>query len=100
MARSVAANLNKLKGVIRTALVDRVVEDFMDAGTPLKHFTECVTNPNPDEKTRDATFEEKAGNLSKFAEKAVKTARMVAMGTSSGNKKAAEALMTASSQVT
>lgn len=45
LAKSVAANLNRLKDVIRTAIVDRVVEDFMDAGTSLKQFTNCVVKP-------------------------------------------------------
>ena len=99
IARSVASKLDRLKDVIRTALVDRVVEDFMDAGTSLKQFTDCVLKPADDVDRRDAIFEEKAGKLMNFSEKAVGTAKMVAVGTKSGNKKVAEALISHSNQV-
>ena len=99
LARSIATNLNTLKDVISKALVDRVVEDFMDAGTPLKHFTDCVVNPASDEKARDSAFEDKAMGLAKFTEKGVHTAKMVAVGTATGNKKLSESLFSLSEQV-
>ena len=88
----------RLKEVIRTALVDRVVEDLMDVNTPLKQFSDCVVKPNPDEATRNEAFEAKSANLSRHAAQAVTTARMVAAGTDSANKKAAEALLANASQ--
>ena len=99
LARKVAGNLNRLKDVIRAALVDRVVVDFMDAGTPLKQFTECVVAPHRDEAARDDLFEAKAANLTAYSERAGQTAKMVAVGTNSVNKKVAEALLAYSSQV-
>lgn len=83
----------RLKEVIRTALVDRVVEDLMDVVTPLKQFSDSVVKLNPDEKARNDNFEAKAANLSKFSTQAVTTAKMVAVGSNSGNKKVAEALI-------
>ena len=71
----------------------------MDAGTPLKQFTECVLQQHPDQAKRDQLFDEKAAKLSAFAHKAVATAKMVAVGTNSGNKKIAEALIAQSAQV-
>jgi hypothetical protein len=32
---------------IQTALVDKVVEDFLDIATPLKQLTDCVAQPPP-----------------------------------------------------
>eukprot|EP00095_Tigriopus_kingsejongensis_P010849 maker-scaffold1333_size47127-snap-gene-0.11 protein:Tk10849 transcript:maker-scaffold1333_size47127-snap-gene-0.11-mRNA-1 annotation:"vinculin-like isoform 1" len=99
LSRNIAGNLNRLKDVIRSALIDRVVEDFLDAVTPLKQFTQCIISPNPNEVTRDIIFEDKATKLSIFSGKAVRTAKMVAVGTNSGNKKVAEALLAYSVQV-
>ena len=99
LSRDVATNLNYLKDAIRKALVDRVVEDFVDVGTPLKHFVESVIKPPADEAARDQKFEEKARDIQTFSEKAVKTAKMVAVGTNTGNKKVAEALIAYSGQV-
>lgn len=79
--------------------MDRVVEDFMDVGTPLKQFTEAVVRPCEDEQRRDTVFEEKAKDLTLFGEKAVRTAKMVAVGTNSGNKKTAEAIFAFAGQV-
>ena len=98
VAKEIAQNLNQLKEVIRTALVDRVVEDLMDVNTPLKQFSDCVIKPKPDEAARNEAFEAKAANLSGHAAKAVTTARMVAAGTGSADKRAAEALIAHASQ--
>jgi hypothetical protein len=37
--------LDELKDKIQGALVDRVVEDFIDITTPLKQFTDAVLAP-------------------------------------------------------
>ena len=44
-------------------------------------------------------FEEKSDNLSNFSDRIVRTAKMVAVGTGTGNKKVAEALLATAGQV-
>jgi hypothetical protein len=63
-------------------------------------LTDCVVQPPPAGHDRDRIFEEKSENLSLFSDKTVRTAKMVAVGTSTGNKKIAEALLATSGQVT
>lgn len=48
---------------------------------------------------REINFEDKAQNLTNFSSRAAKTARMVAAGTTGGNKKMAEALLASAGQV-
>ena len=48
---------------------------------------------------REQNFDDKASNLSGFSSRAAKTARMVAAGSSGGNKKITEALLSSASQV-
>lgn len=43
IARKLAQKLNELKERINNAVVNRVVEDFIDIVTPLKQFTEAVS---------------------------------------------------------
>ena len=52
-----------------------------------------------DAEKRDKLFEEKAAKLAAFGTKIVATGKMVAVGTNSGNKKVAEALIAQSAQV-
>ncbi|KAB7505148.1 Vinculin [Armadillidium nasatum] len=80
------------------AVVDRVVEDFVDITTPLKQFTDAVLEPEGTP-GRENNFENKARNLGNFSNRTAKTARMVAAGTTGGNKKMAEALLASSGQV-
>ncbi|XP_031330332.1 vinculin isoform X4 [Photinus pyralis] len=98
VARKLSQKLHELKERINKAVTNRVVEDFIDIVTPLKHFTEAVLalegTPN-----RDQNFSDKAANLQQFSNRAVKTAKMVAAGGSGGNKKLAESLQSASGQV-
>ncbi|KAK5638373.1 hypothetical protein RI129_012668 [Pyrocoelia pectoralis] len=98
VARKLSQKLHDLKERINKAVTNRVVEDFIDIVTPLKHFTEAVLAlegvPN-----RDQNFSDKAANLQQFSNRAVKTAKMVAAGGSGGNKKLAESLQSASGQV-
>ena len=56
-------------------------------------FTEVVLNPQV------GNFEEKAENLSKFSDKIVGTAKMVAVGTANANKKISEEILAVSSQI-
>ncbi|CAL4058554.1 unnamed protein product, partial [Meganyctiphanes norvegica] len=98
IARMLSGKLQELKSKIQTAVVDRVVEDFVDIVTPLKHFTDSVLAPEGTP-GRDQNFENRAQNLSQFSGRAAKTARMVAAGNSGGNKKVAEALLSSAGQV-
>ncbi|CAG0899150.1 unnamed protein product [Darwinula stevensoni] len=97
IARQLGYKLHQLKNSIQGALVDRVVEDFVDITTPLKQFTEAVMAPEGTP-GREANFAEKANNLQAFSDRCAKTARLVASG-SGGNKKLAEALLASASQV-
>jgi vinculin len=99
LAKKIAINLDELKYAIQTALVDKVVQDFLDIGTPLKQFTDCVLTPTLTGADRDRQFEEKASNLSIFSDKLVRTGKMVAVGTGTANKKVAEAILTVSGQM-
>ncbi|XP_076039736.1 vinculin isoform X13 [Oratosquilla oratoria] len=98
IARALSSKLQELKSKIQTAVVDRVVEDFVDITTPLKQFTDAVLAPEGTP-AREQTFNDKATTLAGFSSRAAKTARMVAAGSSGGNKKLAEALLSSASQV-
>uniref|UniRef100_A0A8D8X9L6 Vinculin n=1 Tax=Cacopsylla melanoneura TaxID=428564 RepID=A0A8D8X9L6_9HEMI len=98
IARTLSAKLSELKDRIQNAVVNRVVEDFVDIATPLKLFTEAVLAPE-DTPGREANFTDKANNLTDWSKRAAKTGRMVAAGGSGGNKKLAEALVSAAGQV-
>jgi vinculin len=45
IAQKLNDKLNELKNKIQTALLQRVVEDFVDINTPLKQFTDAVLAP-------------------------------------------------------
>ncbi|XP_048506103.1 vinculin isoform X8 [Athalia rosae] len=97
-ARQLSQKLYELKNRIQQAVVSRVVEDFIDISTPLKQFTDAVLSPEGTP-GREQNFNDKAHALQNFSNRAAKTARMVAAGGSSGNKKLAEALAVSASQV-
>ncbi|XP_008551263.1 vinculin isoform X3 [Microplitis demolitor] len=98
IARQLSQKLYELKNRIQQAVVSRVVEDFIDITTPLKQFTDAVLIPEGTP-GREQNFNDKTHALQIFSNRAVKTARMVAAGGSSGNKKLAEALLNSASQV-
>lgn len=97
IARKLSAKLHELKGKIQQALVNRVVEDFMDVTTPLKQFSDAVNVPEGTP-GREPNFNQKANNLQAFSDRASKTSRMVAAGGSGGNKKIAEILLGSAAQ--
>lgn len=92
IARKLNAKLHELKERIQSALVNRVVEDFMDVSTPLKQFTDAVNVPEGTP-GREQNFNQKSNNLQAFSDRASKTSRMVAAGGSGGNKRIAEILL-------
>ena len=114
LARSLTNNIGAVADCIQGALVDRVVEDFIDIATPLKQFTDCVLSPG-DPATREQVlvgaiihpnldplhqvFDSKSAALVNFSNRVVSTARLVATGNTSGNKKLAEALLATAGQV-
>jgi len=98
IARSLTNNIGAVADCIQGALVDRVVDDFVDIATPLKQFTDCVLTP-ADPTTREHVFDVKSANLVNFSNRVVSTAKLVATGNTSGNKKLAEALLATAGQV-
>merc|ERR1719158_459748 len=98
LARSLTNNIGAVADCIQGALVDRVVDDFVDIATPLKQFTDCVLTPG-DPATREHVFDVKSANLVNFSNRVVSTAKLVATGNTSGNKKLAEALLATAGQV-
>lgn len=98
IARKLNAKLHELKNQIQSAVVSRVVEDFIDISTPLKQFTEAVNVPEGTP-GREQNFNQKAANLQAFSDRASKTSRMVAAGGSGGNKKLAEVLLASAAQI-
>ncbi|XP_042866263.1 vinculin-like isoform X2 [Penaeus japonicus] len=98
IARALSTKLQEMKHKIQTAVVDRVVEDFVDITTPLKQFTDSVLAPEGTP-GREQAFDNRAANLAQFSNRAAKTALMVAAGSSGGNKKLTEALLASSGQV-
>ncbi|XP_059491323.1 vinculin isoform X4 [Neocloeon triangulifer] len=98
IARNLSQKLYELKTRIQNAVVNRVVEDFIDVNTPLKLFTDAVLAPEGTP-NRDVNFLDRAQQLRQFSDRAARTARMVAAGGSGGNKKLAEALISAANQM-
>ncbi|XP_035701560.1 vinculin isoform X3 [Folsomia candida] len=98
IAGQLVAKLAELKNKIQTAVINRVVEDFVDTVTPLRQFTEAVLAPEGSP-GRDQNFVERATALQNYSGRASKTARMVAAGGAGDNKKLAEALLFGASQV-
>jgi len=97
-AKKLTLKLHELKAAIQDALVNRIVQDFMDVSTPLKQFTEAVMMPEGTP-GREQNFNLKSNNLQAFSDRASKTSRMVAAGGACGNKKIAEILLSSAAQV-
>ena len=97
LSKKIAGNLENLKHAIETAIVDKVIDDFLDIGSPLAKFTEVVLTPKEGDVNRQ--FEEKANQLGQFSDRIVRTSKMVAVGTGNANKKAAEGILTVAGQV-
>ncbi|XP_020715469.1 vinculin [Ceratitis capitata] len=97
-AKLLTHKLHELKAAVQNALVNRIVQDFMDVSTPLKQFTEAVMLPEGTP-GREQNFNQKSNNLQAFSDRASKTSRMVAAGGACGNKKIAEILLSSANQV-
>ncbi|KAM7347014.1 vinculin [Cochliomyia hominivorax] len=97
-AKKLTQKLHELKAAVQNALVNRIVQDFMDVSTPLKQFTDAVMLPEGTP-GREQNFNQKSNNLQAFSDRASKTSRMVAAGGACGNKKIAEILLSSAGQV-
>ncbi|TMW51020.1 hypothetical protein DOY81_003890 [Sarcophaga bullata] len=97
-AKKLTQKLHELKAAVQNALVNRIVQDFMDVSTPLKQFTEAVMLPEGTP-GREQNFNQKSNNLQAFSDRASKTSRMVAAGGACGNKKIAEILLSSAGKV-
>ncbi|KAL5287236.1 VCL family protein [Megaselia abdita] len=98
-ARLLNEKLHELKAKIQSALVNRVVEDFMDVSTPLEQFIEAVNEGIRVKPFNEENFNHKANNLTNFSDRAAKTSRMVAASASGGNKRIAEALLASAAHI-
>uniref|UniRef100_T1GS06 Vinculin n=1 Tax=Megaselia scalaris TaxID=36166 RepID=T1GS06_MEGSC len=98
-ARLLNEKLHELKSKIQNALVNRVVEDFMDVSTPLEQFIEAVNEGIRVKPFNEENFNHKANNLTNFSDRAAKTSRMVAASASGGNKRIAEALLASAAHI-
>ncbi|XP_059047686.1 vinculin [Achroia grisella] len=96
-ARRLTEKLHELKRAMERAVVNRVVEDFIDVAAPLRHFTEAVEAPEGTP-GRDANFQEKAAALQAFSARAAAAGGMVA-ARSASNKRLADQLLHVAAQV-
>ncbi|XP_048487012.1 vinculin isoform X3 [Plutella xylostella] len=96
ITRQLTDKLHELKRAMERAVVNRVVEDFIDVAAPLRHFIDAVNTP---EGTigREANFNDKAAALKAFSHRAATTAHMVAAA--ADNKRLADRLAHTATQV-
>ncbi|KAG9509558.1 Vinculin [Fragariocoptes setiger] len=97
LARELSNKLHELQAFIQAALVNRVVEDFIDATSALRQFTDAVLAPES-VPNREANFHDKARNLSEWSKSASQTARHVATNCAQ-NKRLAESILASSNQI-
>lgn len=97
MARELSIKLRDIQRFIHAALINRVVDDYIDATQPLRQFTEAVLStlatPN-----RDQLFNDKARQLSEWSKRATQTASHVATNCAQ-NKRLAESINSIANQL-
>ena len=69
LARKLSQKLHELKEKTQDGIVNRVVEDFIDIVTPLKHFSDAVLNPDP--ANWENNFTDKANVLQNMSDRLV-----------------------------
>lgn len=89
-ARELSTKLREIQRFIQAALVNHVVDDFIDATLPLRLFTEAVLSTSSSS-NRDQNFLDKAKNLSNWSKRASQTSRHVATNCAQ-NKRLAESI--------
>ncbi|XP_032524796.2 vinculin [Danaus plexippus] len=77
LTRQLTGKLHELKRAMERAVVNRVVEDFIDVAAPLRHFTDAVNAPEGTP-NREGNFHDKASSLASFSSRAAAAAAMVA----------------------
>lgn len=95
VARQLSAKLRELQRFVQAALVNRVVDDFIDATLPLRQFTETVLAANS---AQQRQFSERASSLSAWSKRASQTAEQVATNCAQ-NKRLAETIEGVSAQM-
>ncbi|XP_049881942.1 vinculin [Pectinophora gossypiella] len=97
ITRELTDKLHELKRAMERAVVNRVVEDFIDVAAPLRHFTEAVNAPEGTP-GREANFQSTAAALAAFSARAANAAHLVAAG-AGHNKRLADQLLHNAQQV-
>ncbi|XP_060807514.1 vinculin [Amyelois transitella] len=97
ITRELTDKLHELKRAMERAVVNRVVEEFIDVAAPLRHFTDAVNAPEGTP-NREANFHEKAGALAAFSARAAAAAHVVAAARGN-NKRLADQLACLARQV-
>ncbi|XP_026318177.1 vinculin-like [Hyposmocoma kahamanoa] len=97
ITRELTDKLHELKRAMERAVVNRVVEDFIDVAAPLRHFADAVNAPEGTP-NREPNFHDKAAALAAFSHKAASAANMVAVGVGH-NKRLADQLIHNAQQV-
>ncbi|XP_013148965.1 PREDICTED: vinculin [Papilio polytes] len=77
ITRELSDKLHELKRCMERAVVNRVVEDFIDVAAPLRHFADAVNAPEGSP-NREANFLERASALQAFSARAAAAAAVVA----------------------
>lgn len=100
MARELTGKLREIQRFIQAALVNRVVDDFIDATRTLRQFTEVVTTTTTTTTTNNNSqlFNERARNLSDWSKRASQTGQHVASNCAQ-NKRLAETISSISQQM-
>ena len=100
MARELSNKLRELQKFIQAALVNRIVDDFIDATLPLRQFTEVVLNSTTTTTTttREQFFKERAHKLSEWSRRATQTAQHVATNCAQ-NKRLADTISSTASHL-
>lgn len=97
MARELSNKLRDIQRFIQAALVNRVVDDFIDATLTLRQFTETVLSTSGAPQ-RDQMFNDRARNLSDWSRRAAQTGRHVATNCAQ-NKRLAESISSIANQM-
>lgn len=85
MARELSSKLREIQRFVQAALVNRVVDNFIDATSSLRQFTEIVqtttatTTTTTTTKTPTNEFNDRARNLSEWSKRAAQTGQHVAI---------------------
>ena len=98
MARELSNKLREIQRFIQAALVNQVVDHYIDATLPLRQFTEAVLSSSAASQNRDQLFNERARNLSDWSRRAAQTARHVSSNCAQ-NKRLAETISSVANQM-